>query len=135
MVCQAMIDRYCQEVAIAVKSSGVQDPSLLKQLRCDLEEFLEEHPNAAEPELRKRFGQPESYATEYFAAIDAGRQRKVLADKKFRRKVLVTTVAAILAVVIGLALWIGIRNSREAGDYHLVNIIEGTTSPIQGDHP
>lgn len=106
MVCQAMIDRYCQEVAIAVKSSGVQDPALLKQLRCDLEEFLEEHPNAAEPELRKRFGQPESYATEYFAAMDAGRQRKVLADKKFRRKVLVTTVAAILAALIAaLLIW------------------------------
>lgn len=133
MACQAMIDRYCQEVAIAVKSSGVQDPALLKQLRCDLEEFLEEHPNAAEPELRKRFGQPESYATEYFAAMDAGRQRKVLAHKKFRRKVLVTTVAAILAVVIGLALWIGIRNSREAGDYCIANIIEGNTLPIQGD--
>ena len=134
MVCQAMIDRYCQEVAIAVKSSGVQDPALLKQLRCDLEEFLEEHPNAAEPELRKRFGQPEFYATEYFAAMDAGRQRKVLADKKFRRKVLVTTVAAILAVVIGLALWIGIRNSQSAADYFVMEVIEGAIgSPYGGD--
>lgn len=132
---QTMLDRYCQEVAIAVKSGGIQDPSLLKQLRYDLEEFMEEHPNTSELELRKHFGQPEDYATEYFAAMDADHQRKALADKRYRRKVLVTIAAMVLAVVIGLALWIGIRNSREAGDYHLVNIIEGTTSPIQGDHP
>lgn len=132
---QTMLDRYCQEVAIAVKTGGIQDPSLLKQLRCDLEEFMEEYPNTSESELRKHFGQPDSYVTEYFSAMDAGRQRKALADKRYRRKVLVTIAAMVLAVVIGLALWIGIRNSREAGDYHLVNIIEGTTSSKQGDHP
>lgn len=116
-----MLDRYCQEVAIAVKSGGIQDPSLLKQLRCDLEEFMDEHPGTSETELRKHFGQPEDYATEYFSAMDAGRQRKVLADKKFRRKVLVTTVAAILAALIAALLIWTAGVTAAVGDFYSSN--------------
>ena len=126
-----IIDRYCREVKGVAKSIGSYGPFLAERLRYDLEEFLEEHPNATEAELRQHFGDPKSYILEYSSTMDPQEQKQYITDSRFKRRLWLSTIAAILAVIFALALWIGTENSRQAVDYYVNDITEGTTSPIQ----
>lgn len=127
-----IIDRYCREVEAAAKPIGSYGASVLQKLRGDLEEFMEEHPNTPESELRKHFGEPEAYILEYTATMEPQEKKQFITDRSFKRKLWVTVVAVTLAVVVALALWIGMRNGRTAADYSIGETIDGPFSPAGG---
>ena len=98
-----MVAQYCKEVKAAVKGDRDYKNSIIRNLKADLEEYLSEHPDADDRQLRARFGDPEEYAREMDATLTPSEkaQRKTL-----RRRVLTAVIAALVAVVLfGLVVY------------------------------
>lgn len=131
MKVQTACDKYYQAVEKELKGCAI-GPSVLRKLRSDLQDFLDENPDVTQALLFQYFGDPGEYVKEYTATMDAGEIRRSIDDRRFKRKMLVSLFAAILAVIIGLALWIGILNSRTAVDYYEYYIYKETT-PVSSD--
>ena len=131
MAAQTILNKYFQDMERELKADGAYKASLLEKLRSDLEDFLEEHPEATEAQLRQFFGSPEDYAREYTATLDPEELCSKVSHGRFHRKLLISVAAAVLAVIIGLALWIGIRNSQSACDYYDYAVSEGSILPTE----
>lgn len=133
MAAQTILNKYFQDIERELKADGAYKASLLEKLRSDLEDFLEEHPEATEAQLRQFFGSPEDYAREYTATLDPEELCSKVSHGRFHRKLLISVAATVLAVIIGLALWIGIRNHKSAAYYYDEIISDGMLFDISED--
>ena len=57
----SFVDRYCRRVRQFLICRPEIREHILNDLRCDLEEYVESHPEATEDQLIEKFGKPESY--------------------------------------------------------------------------
>ena len=88
---------YLRAVRKALHCPGRQGKRLLRQLSEDLEEYCEEHPDATEEELCRRFGTPEDVAAAF--AEDLG--GSIAVNVQRRRNRIVTAVIVVLVLVAG----------------------------------
>ena len=96
-----MVAQYCKEVRAAIQGDDDYKNSVMKNLEADLEEYLSEHPDADERQLRARFGDPEEYAREMDATLSPSEKEQ---RKTLRRRVLIAAVAALVAALL---IWAG----------------------------
>lgn len=127
-----VIDRYCHNVSKELRKITGDCGALPIRLRNDLEDYLEENPGAVLDDVYENFGKPESYAKEYLATMNSAEIQKGLSFAKFRKKALLSFLAAILSVAVGLSVWIGARNSWSEVEYFEYYLEEGTTIPLEG---
>lgn len=90
-------ERYLRAVRKALHCPGRQGKQLLRQLSEDIEEYCEEHPDATEEELCRRFGTPEDVAADF--AEDLG--GSIAVNIQRRRNRIVTAVIVVLVLVAG----------------------------------
>ena len=90
-------ERYLRAVRKALHCPGRQGKRLLRQLSEDIEEYCEEHPDATEEELCRRFGTPEDVAAAF--AEDLGGSIAVNVQRSRNR--IVTAVIVVLVLVAG----------------------------------
>ena len=90
-------ERYLRAVRKALHCPGRQGKRLLRQLSEDIEEYCEEHPDATEEELCRRFGTPEDVAAAF--AEDLG--GSIAVNVQRRRNRIVTAVTVVLVLVAG----------------------------------
>lgn len=90
-------ERYLRAVRKALHCPGRQGKRLLRQLSEDIEEYCEEHPDATEEELCRRFGTPEDVAADF--AEDLG--GSIAVNVQRRRNRIVTAVIVVLVLVAG----------------------------------
>lgn len=90
-------ERYLRAVRKALHCPGRQGKRLLRQLSEDIEEYCEEHPDATEEELCRRFGTPEDVAAAF--AEDLG--GSIAVNVQRRRNRIVTAVIVVLVLVAG----------------------------------
>ena len=99
-------ERYLRAVRKALHCPGRQGKQLLRQLSEDIEEYCEEHPDATEEELCRRFGTPEDVAADF--AEDLG--GSIAVNVQRRRNRIVTAVIVVLVLVAGVVtarqIWI-----------------------------
>ena len=88
---------YLRAVRKALHCPGRQGKRLLRQLSEDIEEYCEEHPDATEEELCRRFGTPEDVAAAF--AEDLG--GSIAVNVQRRRNRIVTAVIVVLVLVAG----------------------------------
>ena len=74
----------------------------MSQLKENVRDYLEDHPNADITQIRTHFGTPETIAAAY---VDETGTDVLLRDLRIRRKV-IATVAGVAAII--LALWMGV---------------------------
>ena len=90
-------ERYLRAVRKALHCPGRQGKQLLRQLSEDIEEYCEEHPDATEEELCRRFGTPEDVA----AAFAENLGGSIAVNVQRRRNRIVTAVIVVLVLVAG----------------------------------
>lgn len=88
---------YLRAVRRALRCPGRQGKQLLRQLSEDIEEYCEEHPDATEEALCRRFGAPEDVAADF--AEDLG--GSIAVNIQRRRNRIVTAVIVVLVLVVG----------------------------------
>ena len=88
---------YLRAVRKALHCPGRQGKQLLRQLSEDIEEYCEEHPDATEEALCRRFGAPEDVAADF--AEDLG--GSIAANIQRRRNRIATAVIVVLVLVAG----------------------------------
>ena len=90
-------ERYLRAVRKALHCPGRQGKRLLRQLSEDIEEYCEEHPDATEEELCRRFGTPEDVAVDFVEDLGGS----IAVNIQRRRNRIVTAVIVVLVLVAG----------------------------------
>lgn len=90
-------ERYLRAVRKTLHCPGQQGKRLLRQLSEDIEEYCEEHPDATEEELCRRFGTPEDVAADFVEDLGGS----IAVNVQRRRNRIVTAVIVVLVLVAG----------------------------------
>lgn len=88
---------YLRAVRRALRCPRRQGKQLLRQLSEDIEEYCEEHPDATEEELCRRFGTPEDVAADFVEDLGGS----IAVNIQRRRNRIVTAVIVVLVLVAG----------------------------------
>ena len=128
MVKEAELDNYCQQIEKILVGNQSDKSKILNTARCDMEEFLEEFPDATMEDLVKRFGTPEDYAKEYASGLDSGELTRKLNVARFRKKAITIGVAVIVVIVLFVAVLVIRNNTRNSTRYYEEVIVDGTIS-------
>lgn len=97
-------ERYLRAVRKALHCPGRQGKQLLRQLSEDIEEYCEEHPDATEEELCRRFGTPEDVAADFVE--DLGGSIAVNIQRRRNRIVTAVIVVLVAGAVTVRQIWI-----------------------------
>lgn len=106
--------RYLRRVTAALRACGVYRKSVAKGIRADLEDYLDEHPDATEQALQAHFGHPEEYVKEFLAGMDSEELARDLSAKRLRGKLAVAVAVVLLVLAVGVALWAGMRHNQSS---------------------
>ena len=90
-------ERYLRAVRKALHCPGRQGKRLLRQLSEDIEEYCEEHPDATEEAVCRRFGTPEDVAADFVEDLGGS----IAVNVQRRRNRIVTAVIVVLVLVAG----------------------------------
>lgn len=96
------LNRYYREVRSWLPCSHKLKESIISRLQEDVQDYLEEHPDADAAQVRAHFGAPETIAAAY---VDEMGTDTLLRDLRIRRKIVSVTAGAMAAI---LALWMGV---------------------------
>lgn len=110
---------YLRAVRRALRCPRRQGKQLLRQLSEDIEEYCEEHPDATEEALCRRFGAPEDVAADF--AEDLG--GSIAVNIQRRRNRIVTAVIVVLVLVVGAVTARQIWIQQLLLDFHWVESI------------
>ena len=110
---------YLRAVRRALRCPGRQGKQLLRQLSEDIEEYCEEHPDATEEELCRRFGTPEDVAADFVEDLGGS----IAVNIQRRRNRIVTAVIVVLVLVAGAVTVRQIWIQQLLLDFHWVESI------------
>lgn len=110
---------YLRAVRRALRCPGRQGKQLLRQLSEDIEEYCEEHPDATEEELCRRFGTPEDVAADFVEDLGGS----IAVNIQRRRNRIVTAVIVVLVLVAGAVTARQIWIQQLLLDFHWVESI------------
>ena len=112
-------ERYLRAVRKALHCPGRQGKRLLRQLSEDIEEYCEEHPDATEEALCRRFGTPEDVAAAFVEDLGGS----IAVNVQRRRNRIVTAVIVVLVLVAGAVTARQIWIQQLLLDFHWVESI------------
>lgn len=112
-------ERYLRAVRKALHCPGRQGKQLLRQLSEDIEEYCEEHPDATEEALCRRFGTPEDVAADFVEDLGGS----IAVNVQRRRNRIVTAVIVVLVLVAGAVTARQIWIQQLLLDFHWVESI------------
>lgn len=104
--------RYLRRVTAALRACGVYRKSVAKGIRADLEDYLDEHPDATEQALQAHFGHPEEYVKEFLSGMDSEELARDLSAKRLRGKLAVIIAVVLVVLAVALVIWAGMRNNQ-----------------------
>lgn len=110
---------YLRAVRRALRCPGRQGKQLLRQLSEDIEEYCEEHPDATEEALCRRFGTPEDVAADFVEDLGGS----IAVNIQRRRNRIVTAVIVVLVLVAGAVTVRQIWIQQLLLDFHWVESI------------
>lgn len=110
---------YLRAVRRALRCPGRQGKQLLHQLSEDIEEYCEEHPDATEETLCRRFGTPEDVAADFVEDLGGS----IAVNIQRRRNRIVTAVIVVLVLVAGAVTVRQIWIQQLLLDFHWVESI------------
>ncbi len=124
MSVRTQTNNYLRQVTAISKACGVYRKPMVEGLRADLEDYLDEYPEATEELLNQHFGRPEEYVKEFLTGVSSEELARNLSAKRFRRKLAIAVAAVILTAFVGLCLWVGIVNNQTVGRFYSRKVVD-----------
>lgn len=119
------LNRYYREVRSWLPCSRKLKESIMSRLHENIRDYLEEHPGADTAQIRAHFGEPDAIAAAY---VDEMGTDVPLRDLRIRRKILsitAGTMAAILALWMGIVGWAVARELKSSNGYIITDTSYG----------
>ena len=123
----SFVDRYCRRVRQFLICRPEIREHILNDLRCDLEEYVERHPEATEDQLIEKFGKPESYAKAYLSTLDDDEFLTQVKIGSFRKKLWIILAAAIAVAVAATLIGMILHNNQHMGQYYTESVVTTDT--------
>ena len=101
----------------------------LDQLKTSLDEFLEEHPTAAEADIVEQFGSPADFANAFLASLDEGELKKQLKKSK-RVWVIVVATCALALLLLVLTFVKMIADNKKSHPVYITETVAEDPVPI-----
>lgn len=115
-----IVEVYFREIKALLLCSKEQKDELLLGLKSDVEDFIEEHPDATLQDLKDHFGTPESIADSYQSTVGESEIRKKFHYSR-RMAYIVGAAVSILVLVIfvGFVLYFA-KLMKDVPEYYVV---------------
>ncbi len=107
------LDCYYKEISSRVTCSAKQKRSFIRELKCEVEEFIRNSPEAGIDDIKSVFGTPSEIAESFTVNITAEEEKKIFTV----RKIVLYSAAAFLLVWILFAVISLIDVHTEAHGY------------------
>jgi len=101
-----MKEQYLDSVRVLLDCSQGERERLLSRLGQAVSAYLEDAPEAGEPELAANFGTPEECAARLLEECDPGAVAAERRKKKKRHRITVAVLATLLAVMVGITAYL-----------------------------
>lgn len=101
-----MKEQYLDSVRVLLDCSQGERERLLSRLGQAVSAYLEDAPEAGEPELAANFGTPEECAARLLEECDPGAVAAERRKKKKRHRITVAVLAVLLAVMVGITAYL-----------------------------
>ena len=115
-----IVEVYFREIKALLLCSKEQKDELLLGLKSDVEDFIEEHPDATLQDLKDHFGTPESIADSYQSTVGESEIRKKFHYSR-RMAYIVSAAVSVLFLVIfvGFVLYFA-KLMKDVPEYYVV---------------
>ena len=98
------LNKYLKTIRSLFPVYGHYEKRFFSDLKNNLTEYAETHPNSSFSDLSQAFGSPASIISEYLSSVDTAYLSKQLSrTKHIRRTCICTIIALIIALAIGYA--------------------------------
>ena len=115
-----IVEVYFREIKALLLCSKEQKDELLLGLKSDVEDFIEEHPDATLQDLKDHFGTPESIADSYQSTVGESEIRKKF---HYSRRIAYIVGAAVsvlfLVIFVGFVLYFA-KLMKDVPEYYVV---------------
>ena len=101
-----MKEQYLDSVRALLDCPQGEQERLLSRLGQAVSAYLEDAPEAGEPELAANFGTPEECAARLLEECDPGAVAAERRKKKKRHRITVAVLAVLLAVMVGITAYL-----------------------------
>ena len=101
-----MKEQYLDSVRVLLDCPQGERERLLSRLGQAVSAYLEDAPEAGEPELAANFGTPEECAARLLEECDPGAVAAERRKKKKRHRITVAVLAVLLAVMVGITAYL-----------------------------
>ena len=119
---QPLIDLYLKQVKKYCPLSFRK--KLITELKNDLLDFLENHPDSTLENIYQHFGTPETFASEYILAMDNEQRQELINRSKWNKRCVLAGVILIVLIIFTAAVWIVHENSQDVAAYYREEIID-----------
>lgn len=119
---QQLIDLYLKQVKKYCPLSFRK--KLITELKSDLLDFLNDHPDSTLENIYQHFGTPETFASEYILAMDNEQRQKLIHRSKWNKRCVLAGAILIVLIIFTAAVWIVHENSQHVLLYYSEEIID-----------
>lgn len=98
-----IVNKYCQMLKRALKCPPTAKKYIVDVVRCDLSEYLLQHPNATLIDLINEFGEPDAYMREYSAFLKTDNLYDLVRGCQLKYSAILIGLIAVLLIVIMIA--------------------------------
>ncbi len=98
------IEKYLKQIESNLYTCPIKKRNVfLRDLRGNIDAYIEEHPNATLPELKSIFGSPEAIAESFLQSDEFATTKQVVSSKKRIIRILIATacILVIAALILG----------------------------------
>lgn len=110
---------YYRQIQKKILGTRQEKQAFLQRFQRDVEEYREQHPEAAFAEFQEHFGTPALIAEDYIAALDEGTVQNRLSHAKAVKIGMAVVAAAVVLTVasVGIAVVVGHKNATATDGY------------------
>ena len=115
-----IVEVYFREIKALLLCSKEQKDELLLGLKSDVEDFIEEHPDATLQDLKDHFGTPESIADSYQSTVGESEIRKKFYYSRRMAYIVGAAVSVLFLVIfVGFVLYFA-KLMKDVPEYYVV---------------
>lgn len=115
-----IVEVYFREIKALLLCSKEQKDELLLGLKSDVEDFIEEHPDATLQDLKDHFGTPKSIADSYQSTVGESEIRKKFHYSRRMAYIIGAAVSVLFLVIfVGFVLYFA-KLMKDVPEYYVV---------------